>query len=72
MDDTWWGVAVPLPPEMDNTMAELLALALGRWIEGCLRDLKARAGEVVYDAQAAEPLVVGCQYRQRDPLRKAI
>ena len=27
---TRWAVAVPLPPEMDNTTAELLALALGR------------------------------------------
>ena len=26
IDDTGWGVAVPLPPEVDNTTAELLAL----------------------------------------------
>ena len=72
LDDTWWGVVVPLPPDVDNTTAELLALALGRWIAGCLRDLRAWAGEVVYDAEAAESLVAGCRYRQWDPLRKAI
>ena len=72
MGDTWWGLAVPLPPELDNTTAELLALALGLWIAGSLRDLGARAGEVVYDARAAEFLVEGCLYRQQDPLRKAI
>ena len=65
-------MAVPLPPEVDNTTAELMALALGRWITGCLRDLGARAEEVVYDAPAVESLVLGCPYRQRDPLRKAI
>ena len=35
-------------------------------------DLGAWVGEVVCDALAAESLVVGCPYRQRDPLRKAI
>ena len=69
---TWWGVAAPLPPEMDNTTVELLALALGRWIVGCLRDLEAKPKEVVYDAQAAEALVEGCLHHQQDPLRKAI
>ena len=64
MDDTSWGVAVPLPPELDDTTAELLALAVGRWIARCLRDLRAQAGEVVYEAQAAESLVEGCLYRQ--------
>ena len=63
LDDTWWGVAVPLPPEVDSTTAELLALALGRWITGCLKDLRARAGEVVYDAQGEISLVAGCPYR---------
>ena len=66
------GVAVPLPPEMDNTTAELLAPALGCWIAGCLRELGAWAEVVAHDAQAAESLVVGCPYQQRDPLRKAI
>ena len=45
---------------------------LGRWIAGCLGDLGAWLGEVVYGAQAAESLVVGGPYQQRDPLRKAI
>ena len=71
IDDTSGGW-VPVPPEMDNTTAELLAVGLGRWIAGCLGDLGAQAREVVYDAQAAESLVVGCQYRQRAPLWKEI
>ena len=54
---------MPLPPKIDNTTAELLALALGHWIAGCPRDLGAHAGEVVYDAQTAESLVEGCPYR---------
>ena len=29
LDDMCWGVAVPLPPEVDNTAAELLAFAWG-------------------------------------------
>ena len=61
-----------MPPEMDNTTAELLAVALGRWIAGCLEDLGAQAPEVVYNAQAAESLVVGCPYRQRASLWKEI
>ena len=32
---------MPLPTEMDNTTAELLALALGHWIAGCISDLVA-------------------------------
>ena len=71
LDGTWWGVALPLPPGMDNTMAELLVLALWRWIVD-LTDLGAQPGEVVYDAQAVEAVVEGCPHRQRDPLRKAI
>ena len=35
---TWWGVAAPLPPEMDNTTVALLALALGHCIAGCLKN----------------------------------
>ena len=29
VDDTWWGVAVPLPPEADDTTAELLGPCSG-------------------------------------------
>ena len=43
---TWWGEAVPLPPEMDNTMVELLAPALERWIVDRLSDLWAVPAEV--------------------------
>ena len=57
---------------MDNTTAELLALALGRRIVACLCDLEAVAGEVVYDAQVAEVLAVGAQLREKDPVRRAI
>ena len=32
LDDTWWGVVVHPPPEVDKTTAALLALALRRWI----------------------------------------
>ena len=71
-DGTWWGVAVTLPLEMDNTSAEWLALAVGRWIAGCLRDLGARPGEFMYDAHAAEAVVEGCPHRQRDLLWPAI
>ena len=70
--DTPRAVAIPLPREVDNTTAQLLALAMGRRITACLRDLAAPAGEVVCDAQAVESVVVGCAYQQRDPLRKAI
>ena len=72
LDDTWWGLTVPLPPEADNTTAELLALAPGRWIGGCLRELGAHVGEWVYDVQAPESLVAECPYPHRDPLRRAI
>ena len=51
---------------------ELLALDLGRWIVERLSDLGAVAGEVVYDAQAAEALVAGAPQRQRDPVLRAI
>ena len=62
--DTPWGVAVPLPPEMDHPTAQMLALARGRWIVECLSNLGAVAGEVVYHTQAAEALAAGATPHQ--------
>ena len=60
------------PPKVDNTTAEFLALALGRWIVERLSNLKAVAGEGVYDAQAAEAMVARAALRQRDLAHRAI
>ena len=68
--NTWWGMTVPLLPEIDNTTVELVALAVGRWIVERLSDLGAMAGEVVYHAQAAEALVAGAPQSQSDPMHR--
>ena len=51
------GVLLLPPLEVDNTITELVAVRMGRWMVARLRDLGAVAGEVVYGASATKALV---------------
>ena len=55
-----------------NITVQPLAFALGRWIAECLKDLRAQPWEVVYHAQAADALVVGCPHHLQRSLGKTV
>ena len=71
IDKEWWTLSVPLPAEYDNTSGEMIRLALAKRVAKELL-AEANSGAIVYDAQAAAPILEASGHKQRHPVRKAV